>query len=161
MRFLLEVTEAVLQVWPAGRVGVRLSPTDHDGLLDTHAPVTFTYAAKALDHFGLAYLHIIEDITPDSQATPMERIAPRMRAAARCPFILNGGYDAQTGAAAVSGGQADLISYGRFFLANPDLVERFRLGAALNRPDSNTFYTGGSKGYSDYPFLNGSRAKSL
>ena len=66
------------------------------------------------------------------------------------PFILNGGFDAATGAAALRAGEADMIAYGRHFLANPDLVERFRKGAALNQPDASTFYTDGPKGYTDY-----------
>jgi N-ethylmaleimide reductase len=156
----LETTEAVLKVWPAGRVGVRLSPTGSDDIRDTHAATTFTHAAKALDNYRLGYLHLIEYITDDSRIAPAKRIATRMRAVSRSPFILNGDYDAQTGTAAVGSEAADMISYGRLFLANPDLVERFRLDAALNEPDPSTFYSGGSTGYTDYPFLHGPHPKA-
>lgn len=134
-------------------MGVRLSPTGSDDIRDTHAAITFTHAAKALNRYRLGYLHSIESITEDSLIAPPQRIATQMRAIARCPFILNEDYDAQTGTAAVGSGAADLISYGRAFLANPDLVERFRQGAAVNQPDSRTFYSGGSNGYTDYPAL--------
>jgi N-ethylmaleimide reductase len=160
LRLLLETTEAVLKVWPAGRVGVRLSPTGSDDIRDTHAATTFTHAAKALDNYRLGYLHLIEYITDDSRIAPAKRIATRMRAVSRSPFILNGDYDAQTGTAAVGSEAADMISYGRLFLANPDLVERFRLDAALNEPDPSTFYSGGSTGYTDYPFLHGPHPKA-
>jgi N-ethylmaleimide reductase len=76
-----------------------------------------------------------------------------MRSAFDGPCILNGGYDARTGAAALSAGEADLIAYGKHFLANADLVERFRRGTALNDPDHSTFYTDGPRGYIDYPSM--------
>jgi N-ethylmaleimide reductase len=150
LRFLLEVTEAVAQRVPVERVGVRLSPTNsYNDMLDGDPAATFTQAAKELNRFGLAYLHVVETVTKDSSSTQM-RIAPRMRAAFDGPLILNGGYDAATGAAALAAGEADLIAYGRHFLANPDLVERFRRDAPLNPPDTSTFYTEGPKGYTDY-----------
>jgi N-ethylmaleimide reductase len=150
LRFLLEVTEAVARRVPVDRIGVRLSPTNsYNDMLDRDPAATFTQAAKELNRFGLAYLHVVETVAKDSSATQM-RIAPRMRAAFDGPLILNGGYDATTGAAALAAGEADLIAYGRHFLANPDLVERFRRAAPLNQPDTSTFYTDGPKGYTDY-----------
>ena len=149
LRFLVEVTEAAAKAWSADRVGVRLSPaSDYNDMSDSSPTETFTQAAEALSPLRLAYLHVVEDVSQEQQ---LQRIAPSMRAAFDGPFILNGGYDAQTGAAALRRGEADLIAYGRHFLANPDLVERFRRGAALNSPDSSTFYTGGARGYTDYP----------
>jgi N-ethylmaleimide reductase len=151
LRFLLEVTEAVAQRVPVDRVGVRLSPTNsYNDMLDADPAATFTQAAKALNRFGLAYLHVVETVAKDSSSQSRIRIAPRMRAAFDGPLILNGGYDAATGAAALAAGEADLIAYGRHFLANPDLVERFRRDALLNKPDTSTFYTDGPKGYTDY-----------
>jgi N-ethylmaleimide reductase len=145
LRFLLEVTEAVAQEVPADRIGVRLSPTNpYNDMVDGNPAATFTQAAKALKRFGLAYLHVVESV----------RIAPHMRSVFDGPLILNGGYDAATGAAALGAGEADMIAYGRHFLANPDLVERFRRGAALTEPDASTFYTDGPKGYTDYRLLN-------
>jgi N-ethylmaleimide reductase len=154
LRFLLEVTEAVARTWSADRVGVRLSPSsDYNSMRDSAPTQTFTRAAKELNRFGLSYLHVVEYLSQDPLPTPQERVAPQMRAAFGGPFILNGGYDARTGAAALKAGEADLLAYGRLFLANPDLVERFRTGAALNEPDTHTFYSSGSKGYTDYPTL--------
>jgi N-ethylmaleimide reductase len=154
LRFLVEVTEAVARSWSADRVGVRLSPSsDYNSMSDSHPTQTFTAAAKELNRFGLAYLHVVEYLLQDPAPAPQERVAPRMRAAFGSTFILNGGYDARTGAAALKAGEADLLAYGRLFLANPDLVERFRTGAAFNEPDTHTFYTPGPKGYTDYPTL--------
>lgn len=147
LRLLLEVTEAMAQVMPVDRIGVRLSPTNpFNDMADKDPATTFTQAAKALNRFGLAYLHVVEDVNQKSQL----RIAPQMRAVFEGPFILNEGYDAATGGAALQAGEADMIAYGKPFLANPDLVERFRKGAALNQPDKSTFYTDGPKGYTDY-----------
>ena len=78
-------------------------------------------------------------------------VAPLLRPLFHGPFILNGGYDRETGNAALAAGEADLISFGVLFLANPDLPERFAAGAPLNPPDRATFYQGGEKGYIDYP----------
>jgi N-ethylmaleimide reductase len=131
-----------------------LSPlSDYNSMLDSQPAQTFTRAAQELNRFGLAYLHVVEYVSQDPLPTPRARVAPQMRTAFSGPFILNGGYDARTGAAALEAGEADLIAYGRLFLANPDLVERFRMGAALSEPDTHTFYSSGSKGYTDYPML--------
>jgi N-ethylmaleimide reductase len=144
LRFLREVTEAVTGAWSPDRTGVRLSPTNpYNDMRDSDAAGTFTAAARALDEFGLAYLHVVE--------APPARIAASMRAAFKNALILNENYDASTGADALASGAADAIAYGRHFLANPDLVERFRRNERLNAPDFNTFYTEGAKGYTDYP----------
>jgi N-ethylmaleimide reductase len=154
LRFLREVTEAVVKAWSPSRTGVRLSPTNpYNGMSDTAAPTTFTEAAKALNEFGLAYLHVVE--APAAKARISARIAAPMREVFKNAFILNDSYDASTGAAALTSGAADAIAYGRPFLANPDLVERFRRGSALNAPDFKTFYTDGAKGYTDYPMSTG------
>jgi N-ethylmaleimide reductase len=154
VRFLLEVTEAVCQAWEADQVGVRLSPTNpFNDMRDRDPITTFTHAAKALNQFGLAYLHILEALPGHFLAGDGERVTPYLRKAFQGPLILNGGYDAKTGEAAISNGEADLIAYGIPFIANPDLLERFRQDAALNPPDPATFYTPGTKGYIDYPAL--------
>lgn len=146
LRFLREVTEAVARAWSPDRTGVRLSPLNpYNDMQDSDAPATFTEAARVLDEFGLAYLHVVEP--------PPARIAAPMRAAFKNAFILNESYDASSGAAALASGAADAIAYGRAFLANPDLVERFRRNERLNAPDFKTFYTEGAKGYTDYPAL--------
>lgn len=151
LRFLLEVIEAVAQAIPVDRIGVRLSPTNpFNDMLDAGPAVTFTQAAKALNRFGVAYLHVVEPVAPSAASRSQIRVAPHMRAVFDGPLILNDGYDAATGGAALGAGAADMIAYGRHFLANPDLIERFRTGAALNQFDASTLYTDGPKGYTDY-----------
>ena len=154
-RFLLEVTEAVVNEWSADRVGVRLSPYNpFNDMRDSDPIATFTYAAKVLNRFDLAYLHIMEALPGHFFGLDgVEAAAPHMRREFKNPMILNGGYDAQTGAAAIRDGQVDAIAYGVPFIANPDLVERYRISADLNEADPNTFYTHDRKGYVDYPAL--------
>ena len=154
LRFLLEVVEAVTQAWSGERTGIRVSPiSSFNDMRDSMPGETFTQAATALNRFGLAYLHVVEQLPQDARSPPRARIAPQLRAAFDGALILNDGYDAETGTAALETGEADLIAYGRSFLANPDLVERFRKGAALNKLDVRTLYTDGAKGYTDYPRL--------
>ncbi len=145
-RFLLEVTEAVVKVWGGNRVGMRLSPlSGYNDMSDSDPATTFGYAAGALNRFGLAYLHVIEPAgTPNG-------VAHLLRERFQGPFMLNGGYNLETGNAALASGAADLVSFGVPFLSNPDLPERFAEGAPLNEPDRKTFYGGGAKGYIDYP----------
>lgn len=146
LRLLREVTEAVVKAWSPSCTGVRLSPTNpYNDMSDSAPAATFTAAAKALNAYGLAYLHVV--------AKQPSSIAASMREAFKSPLILNDSYDATSGAAAIAAGAADAIAYGRPFIANPDLVERFRHGSALNAPDFKTFYTDGAKGYIDYPPL--------
>ncbi|HET7461882.1 MAG TPA: alkene reductase [Longimicrobium sp.] len=153
VRFLAEVTAAVVDVWGGDRVGVRLSPYGTaNGMSDRDPPATFGYAAGALNPFRLAYLHLI-DAVAGPMAVPGKRITPTMRAIFRGPLITNGGYDAATANQVIAGGQADLVSFGVPFLANPDLVRRYREGAPLNTPDRATFYAGAENGYVDYPTL--------
>jgi len=149
-RLLLEVVGEVARGIGASRVGVQLSPTSRLGDMSDSDPVsTFGYTAEKLSAFGLAYLHVFEP--PDSTL----RVSPTLRAAFRGPMIANGGYDAPTAAAAIARGEADLVSFGRPFIANPDLVERFAEHAALATPDPSTFYGGGAHGYTDYPTRHG------
>jgi N-ethylmaleimide reductase len=150
-RFLLEVTEAVTGVWGADRVGVRLSPMNpNNDMTDSDKIATFGYAAQALDPFGLAYLHVM---TPGSwdPAAESRAVLQAMRERFRGPLVVNGGFTRETGDALLAAGLADLISFGVLFLANPDLPERFAEGAPLNTPDQGTFYSGGERGYIDYP----------
>ena len=150
-RFLMEVTAAVVDVWGPERVGVRLSPVGpYNGMRDSDPLSTFSAAASGLNRFGLAYLHVVE---PVAEHTSGGRITPVLKAVFRGPLIANGGYGAETGNAAVRGGQADLVSFGATFLANPDLPERLRTGAPLNEPDHATFYGGDARGYTDSPVL--------
>ena len=161
-RFLLEVTEAVVRAWRPERVGVRLSPTGAFGdMSDRNPAAIFGYAVEQLNRFGLAFLHVTEPLPGHPLATDAARVAPLLRRLFKGPFIINGGYDAPLGARAIDEGAADLVAYGVPFLANPDLVERFRKAAPLNPPDFATFYSGGAKGYTDYPTLGRTNGAAL
>jgi 2,4-dienoyl-CoA reductase-like NADH-dependent reductase (Old Yellow Enzyme family) len=158
-RFLLEVTQAVVDVAGADRVGVRFSPLGVNGPLDSDPQATFAHATQALGRFGLAYLHVIDpvDSTHRMASPDGARVAPQLRALWTGPFIVNGGYDRATGDAVIATGAADLVAFGIPFLANPDLVERFAEDAPLNTPDAKTFYSGGAAGYVDYPTRDAAR----
>ena len=155
-RLLLEVTKAVANVWGADRVGVRLSPTSgFNDMRDSDPAATFGYVARKLGGMGLAYLHVVE---PVQDSHPMadpdsEPLAPLLREAFGGTFMLNGGYNKETGDAAIASGAADLISFGVPFIANPDLVRRYAEDAALNTVDQSTMYGGEAGGYTDYPAL--------
>ncbi len=155
-RLLLEVTEAVINVWGKERVGVRLSPFSAFNDMHDSDPVnTFAYAARKLSELGIVYLHIIEPVISDHpMALPgAEPIAPLLHEAFNGTLMLNGGYNKETGNAAIESGAADLISYGIPFLANPDLVRRYAEDAPVNAPDQSTMYGGDAHGYTDYPTL--------
>ncbi len=154
-RFLMEVTEAVVAEWSSDRVGVRLSPyTPYNDMRDSDPIATFTYAATALNRLDLAYLHIMEPLPGHFLGVEgVERAAPHMRREFEGAIILNGGYDAQTGAEAIQNGEAEAIAYGVPFIANPDLVKRFKQDAPLNEANPDTFYTHDPEGYVDYPPL--------
>ena len=121
---------------------------------DTHPRETFAYLAQELGGIGIGYIHLVEPIGGRLGAIrPEMAMAPLIRKKFEGTLILNGGYDAGSGNAAIEDGLADLISFGVLFLANPDLPERFRKEAPLNREDIGTYYTGEEKGYTDYPVL--------
>ncbi len=146
-RFLLEVTDAVIGVWGADRVGVHLSP--RGGFNDIHdsAPEkTYVHAATELGRRGLAFLFVRESLESP-------RVAPAMKKAFGGPFILNDQIDPGQGGELITSGDADAVSWGRLYIANPDLAERLIHGAALNEPNEATFYGGDGVGYTDYPFV--------
>jgi N-ethylmaleimide reductase len=153
-RLLCEVTAAVVKAWSADRVGVRLSPTGgFNDMRDSDPITTFTTAARSLNTFNLAYLHIMEALPGHVFAGPGERVTPHIRQVYQGTLMINGGYDAVTGEAAIANNEADLIAYGIPFLANPDFIERIKRNSPLNPPDFATLYTPGAKGYNDYPLL--------
>jgi N-ethylmaleimide reductase len=116
---------------------------------------TFRAAAQALNSRVLAYLHVIEAAPGNPTFNPAApRTLPSIALAFRGPLIANDGYTADTAEATLVRGAADLVSFGAPFLANPDLVERFRAGLPLNAPDRSTFYGGDARGYTDYPTYN-------
>ena len=147
-RFLIEVVAAVSHAIGADRVGVRLSPTNcYFGISDSAPHVTFPGVAALLNRFDLAYLHILES-QPENGIAP---VAPLIRAAYQGTLIKNGGYDQHSGGDALAAGEADAIAFGTPFIANPDLVNRFRHRLPLAAPDTDTFYSPGAAGYADYP----------
>lgn len=155
-RFLLEVTRASMEVWDTGRVGVRLSPGGTtNGAVDDDPVTTFSAAISALDQIrGLGYLHIVE--APVGTSGPDERAicsTEMARPLFRGPLISTGGYTPQSGEHVLETHCADLIGFGRLYIANPDLAERVRVAAPLNQPDRTTFYTPSDHGYLDYPSL--------
>ena len=154
-RFPLDVTDAVIDVWGADRVGYRVSPNGTGYSMSDSDPVaTFSYMAEALNERGLAYLHVLEPIAGrGALAAEVTKVTPFLRRKFRGSLIVNGGYDAQLAEAILANGEADLVAFGVPYLANPDLVERFRLGAPLNEPDFSTFFQGEERGYTDYPAL--------
>jgi N-ethylmaleimide reductase len=147
-RFVLEATRAAAREIGAERVGVRISPfgTFNDMPSYDEAPAQYTHLVSELGKLGLAYLHIV--LTPDPRSRDTARRLARLFGG---PVILNGGFDAAAAAAAIDAGDADLISFGRPFIANPDFVERLREDAELATADHNTFYAPGPAGYLDYP----------
>ena len=154
-RFMLEVVEAVVNVWGANRVGIKLSPSNtYYGMGDSNPQETFGYAIDALNRFDLAYLHLMEPNEVDlANRDVMNPVTPYFRKIYKGTLITNGDYDHPKGDSILANGDADLVSFGKLFLANPDLPKRFELDASLNTPDPKTFYAPDEKGYSDYPFL--------
>jgi len=151
-RLTIEVAEAVLKVWDKGRVGIRLSPAKVNDAADSDPQALFGHVVERLDDLGLGYIHMIEGATQgDRNAVPVDYEG--LRRSFRGTYIANNGYDRDMASEAVASGRADLVAFGRLFIANPDLVERFRLNAPLNEPDRATFYGGDTKGYVDYPAL--------
>jgi N-ethylmaleimide reductase len=155
VRLPLEVTEAVIGVWGAERVGYRLNPYfSYYGGKDSNPVETFGYMAEQLGQLQLGYLHVTEDVAGQPGALEgAPRITPILREKFRGTLIVNGGYDAETGNAAIARGEAELVSYGAPFVSNPDLPERYKHGSPITPPDRATFFAGEEKGYTDYPAL--------
>lgn len=149
-RLLLEAIEAVVGVWGADRVGVRLSPLNpNNDMSDSNPQATFSHAARELARHRLAYVHVLEP-----QATSADQsVLGTIKAVCGAPVIANNGYDLATAQAAIAAGRTDAVAFGKLFIANPDLPRRLKAGAELNVWDAATFYGGGEKGYTDYPAL--------
>lgn len=155
-RLLLEVTDAVINVWGADRVGVRLAPYGTFGDMSDSNPVAlFSYVLHQLSARRIAYAHLVEPRVGNAGANaPLNNAAVRtaqtFREAFQGVLISAGGYTAAEAETAIANGSADAIAFGRLFIANPDLPERFRRNAPLNEPDRATFYGGAEAGYTDY-----------
>ncbi len=149
-RFILEVLDAMASVRGAHRIGINLSPEMTFNDISDDTPIeTYTYLVKAIGTMGLAYLHVSPYGSQDYHAL--------LRPLFKGPYLAGGGFDQAKGEAFLNEGRAEAIVYGSMFIANPDLPERFRCGAPLAKADQATFYTGGAKGYIDYPLLDGER----
>lgn len=160
VRFLVEVARAVAGAVGGLRTGIRLAPvTPSNDIVDADPQPLFEHAVAQLAPLGLAYLHIVEGATGGARELPdrpfdYAALKARYRAAGgRGAWMVNNGYDKALAEQAIASGTADLVAFGRAFIANPDLVRRLREDAPLNTPDRGTFFGGSAKGYTDYPAL--------
>lgn len=165
-RLLLEVVDAVAAAWSADRVGVRLSPWGKfNDMKDSDPAKLYDHVGAELGKRGLAYLHVVEPrADQQSDVNAIDPNAPdaadRVRKAFGGKVISAGGYVGDTARDALNKHHADAIAFGRLFIGNPDLPERLRTGAKLNRYDRSTFYGGAAKGYTDYPALDEAEANA-
>ncbi len=151
-RLLLEVTAAVTGVWGDNRVGLRISPSSPaNDIADSNPQQLFGHVVQALDRFGLAYLHVVEGATGGPRDSIPGFDFQALRQGFRGAYMANNGYDLGMAQEALGAGRADLIAFGRPFIANPDLVQRLRHGAPLAKLDQATLYGGDAHGYTDYP----------
>ena len=145
-RLMLETVDAAVAVWGADRVGLHLAPRGDSGVKDSDLATTFGYVAREAGKRKLAFLCAREGL-----AEP--RLGPALKKAFGGVYIANQGYTSESAEAEIAAGHADAVAWGKLFIANPDLPERFRRGSALNTPNSGSFYQGSETGYTDYPAL--------
>ncbi len=151
-RFMLEVTQAVVDAVGADRTGIRLSSANGvQSMTDSDPYGTFTHAAAVLNDFGLAYLHLKEPLDSNIALSGVRKVFKNT-------LIVNEGQDGASAQRYLDEGKADAIAFGQKFIANPDLPMRLQSGAELNAPDAGTFYKGGPAGYTDYPFMKAAAA---
>lgn len=156
-RLLFEVLDAVAEVWPIDRIGVRLSPfSDVGDIADSNPEQLYTSLIKKLSERKIGYLHLIEPqvragLTEETASGVPRSVAKLFRSLFSGPLIASGGFSAETAEQTLKTGMADLIAFGRTFIANPDLPKRLALGLPLNEFDRSTFYGGAARGYTDYP----------
>lgn len=153
-RFVLEVVDAVHEAIGREKVGIRLSPFGvfNDMPLYDNMEEEYTWLVKQLNLSAPLYIHLVDHSSMGAPLVP-DSMKATFRNTFKGALILSGGYDAERAETDLAGGKGNLIAFGRAFIANPDLVERWKSGAALNTPDMDTFYTPGPKGYTDYPVL--------
>ena len=146
-RLMLQVTDAVVSVWGAGRVGMHLAPRgDAHSMRDSNPAMTFNFVATELGKRNLAFLCARESLGTN-------RIGPQLKKAFGGVYIANEQFTKETATQVLAAGEADAVAFGQLFIANPDLPERFASGSQLNKPDASTFYAPGPNGYIDYPAL--------
>ncbi|ACI52055.1 NADH:flavin oxidoreductase/NADH oxidase [Gluconacetobacter diazotrophicus PA1 5] len=146
-RLMLDVTDAAIDVWGPGRVGMHLAPRcDAHDMGDSNPAATFGYVATELGRRGIAFICAREAEGPDS-------LGPQLKKAFGGVYIANEAFTGASAEAAIEEGRADAVAFGKTFIANPDLPERLKIGADLTPPDASTFYGEGARGYTDYPTL--------
>jgi 2,4-dienoyl-CoA reductase-like NADH-dependent reductase (Old Yellow Enzyme family) len=146
-RLMLEVVDALISVWGAGRVGVHLAPrADAHSMGDSDLPGTFEHVARRLGERKIAFICAREYIGAD-------RLGPRLKAAFGGVYIANEKFTYESAERTIELGEADAVAFGKLFIANPDLPQRFALQSPLNEPRVAEFYTAGAQGYTDYPRL--------
>lgn len=146
-RLMLEVTDAVISVWGANRVGMHLAPRgDAHDMGDSNPAATFGYVARELGRRKIAFLCARESLGPN-------RLGPELKQQFGGSYIANEEFTRETAEQVLQTGEADAVAFGKAFIANPDLVRRLALNAPLNPPDTTTFYGDGPRGYTDYPAL--------
>ena len=149
-RLMLEVVDAVAVIWDSSQIGVRISPDNSfNDIHDSSPQALFNYVAEVLSTRKLGYLHVVEGGFMGEHDVDYDQIRQRFDG----NYMANLGYDQDKAQAAIANGHADLVSFGALFLANPDLVARFKANADLNTPDMDTFYGGDEHGYTDYSFM--------
>lgn len=155
-RFLFQVIEAILEIWENKKVGIRLSPSGIKYGMDDSNPVElFDYVVKQINAYELSYLHLLEPLSSVADHPKrLKQVTPHFRHIYKGTLITNGGFSKKTANKALSEGTADLIAFGRAFISNPDLPERFAIDYPLSDWDETTFYTRGPEGYVDYPLMN-------
>lgn len=153
-RLMLEVVDAVCAAWSPEHVALRISPNGgFNSMSDSRPLETYGYLLRELNARKLAFLHLVEQMDDDAQKGPPAVTLEWARQQFKGVLMTNARYTKETAELVVSKGLADLVSFGRLFIANPDLPKRFEQNAALNSPDFATFYGGSEKGYTDYPAL--------
>lgn len=153
-RFLFEVIQAVTSEIGSQKTGLRLSPSGtFNDMSDSNPQEHFSYVCKKLNDYNLAYLHIVDALEGDIRHGANVVELSILRDAYNGTLITNGGYDKERGNKAIEENLADAVAYAALFLANPDLPERFKKDADLNEPDTDTYYTQGEEGYTDYQTL--------
>nr|WP_320119010.1 alkene reductase [uncultured Marinifilum sp.] len=154
-RFLFEILDAVTEILPSKKVGIRLSPSGlFNDMGDSNPVELFSFVIKKLDQYNLAYLHLIEPLMPiDEYPQLIKNVLNYYGKLYKGIRMINGGYTKESGNKAIQDGLVELVSFGVPYLANPDLEKRFELDADLNEANQDTFYGGNEVGYTDYPSL--------
>ncbi|GAA3965228.1 alkene reductase [Allohahella marinimesophila] len=162
LRLPLMVVQAVVDVWGKDKVGIRVSPTGSFNAMEDENPLdTYGEFARRLNEIGIAYIEVVEDSFQGNHADGRpEDVIDAIKAGFKGTYIANGDYSADEARKRIDAGRCDLVTFGRPFISNPDLPERFRQNAPLNDWDGDTFYGGDEHGYTDYPALEDAEAKA-